>query len=159
LYPKLKEIVDWHIAGTRYGIRMSEDFLLECGEPGVQLTWMDAKIGDWVVTPRSGKPVEIQALWYNAICTLRDLAGRFADSGSELFLRELAVEVRCSFNRQFWNDAENCLLDAIGDAAIRPNQILAVSLHHKMLPMDRARSVVDVGMRELLTPLGLRSLS
>jgi predicted glycogen debranching enzyme len=159
LYSKLKEIVNWHLAGTRFGIKMAEDSLLECGEPGVQLTWMDAKIGDWVVTPRSGKPVEIQALWYNAICTLRDFARRFGDSGPELFLRELAAEIRKSFNGQFWNGEAGCLCDVAGDISIRPNQVFAVSLHHTMLPMDRARSVIEVVRRELLTPLGLRSLS
>jgi predicted glycogen debranching enzyme len=159
LYRKLKEIVDWHLAGTRYGIKAAPDSLLECGEPGVQLTWMDAKIGDWVVTRRSGKPVEIQALWYNAICTLRDFARQFADPGPELFLGALAAEIRDSFNAQFWNAEAGCLCDVAGDASIRPNQIFAVSLHHSILPADRARSVVDAVRRELLTPLGLRSLS
>ncbi|MBM3774228.1 MAG: glycogen debranching protein [Acidobacteria bacterium] len=113
LYEKLKEIVDWHRRGTRYGIRAGEDGLLYAGEPGVQLTWMDAKVGDWVVTPRSGKPVEIQALWYNALCVLHELAGRFNDTAAEASLGELATLVRASFNTQFWNPETGCLYDVI----------------------------------------------
>ena len=163
LYPKLKEIVDWHIQGTRYGIHMDKDGLLACGEQGVQLTWMDAKVGDWVVTPRTGKPVEIQALWYNALRILCDLAHEFGDSGPETFLNELAKEVKDSFNVQFWNADAACLYDVIDgeyrDASIRPNQIFAISLYHTMLPAEMGRRIVDLVQRELLTPLGLRSLS
>ena len=163
LYPKLKEIVNWHVRGTRYGIHADADGLLACGEPGVQLTWMDAKIGDWVVTPRSGKPVEIQALWYNALRILGDLAHEFGDSGPETFLHQLAAEARASFTAKFWNADAGCLYDVIDgdhrDASIRPNQIFAVSLRHRMLPPDKERQVVEVVERELLTPLGLRSLS
>ena len=128
LYAQLQDIVSWHRSGTRYGIRLDADGLLHCGEPGVQLTWMDAKIGDWVVTPRAGKPVEIQALWYNAISILADLAGRFHDSGTEAMLRGLAAQTLESFKRQFWNEGEGCLYDVVDgehrDASIRPNQIL-----------------------------------
>jgi predicted glycogen debranching enzyme len=163
LYFQLQDIVSWHRSGTRYGIRMDADGLLHCGEPGVQLTWMDAKIGDWVVTPRSGKPVEIQALWYNAISILADLAAQFHDSGTESKLRELAAQTRESFNQQFWNEGEGCLYDVIDgenrDAAIRPNQIFAVSLHHRMLPSEKEQQVVSMVERELLTPMGLRTLS
>jgi predicted glycogen debranching enzyme len=163
LYERLKEIVEWHLCGTRYGIRVDGDGLLAAGEPGVQLTWMDSKIGDWVVTPRHGKPVEIQALWYNALRTMEDFAGRFDDEGPLVLFRELAGHVRTSFNEQFWNAAKACLFDVIKgdqrDGSIRPNQVFAVSLPHTMVPEDRARRVVDVLERELLTPLGLRSLS
>ena len=163
LYSKLKEIVEWHTRGTRYGIRLDSDGLLACGETGVQLTWMDAKIGDWVVTPRTGKPVEIQALWYNALCILRDLAHEFGDSGPEMLLDELAKNTKDSFNAQFWNPEAGCLYDVVNgehrDASIRPNQIFAISLHHGMLPPKRQRRIVEVVQRELLTPLGLRSLS
>ena len=156
LYPKLKEIVDWHFAGTRYGIRARADGLLACGEPGVQLTWMDAKVGDWVVTPRIGMPVEVQALWYNALCVLRDL-------GLDASLGELAEKTRASFEAQFWNADAGCLYDVINgearDTSIRPNQIFAVSLHHRMLPPEKEKLIVDVVTRELLTPLGLRTLS
>jgi len=163
LYGKLKEIIDWHVRGTRYGIRAGDDGLLMCGESGVQLTWMDAKIGDWVVTPRSGKPVEIQALWYNALRIMEDLERRFGNVDGAAVLAERAARARESFNAQFWNQDAGCLYDVVDsdqhDGSIRPNQIFAVSLPHSMLPADRAKQVVEVVRRELLTPLGLRSLS
>jgi predicted glycogen debranching enzyme len=163
LLPVLHDIVNWHISGTRYGIRVDTDGLLACGEPGVQLTWMDAKVGDWVVTPRSGKPVEIQALWYNALRVLEDLARRSAEPAKADSLDRMACRARESFLAQFWNTGENCLYDVVDgahcDGAIRPNQIFAVSLPHRMLPPDRARMVVETVQRELLTPVGLRSLS
>jgi len=163
LYSKLKEIIDWHLRGTRYCIRVDQDGLLACGEPGVQLTWMDSKIGDWVVTPRTGKPVEIQALWYNALRILGELASRVGDSDTEKLLRDLAKQAKASFNAKFWNTEGRCLYDVIEgdtvDAAIRPNQIFAVSLHHSMLSAKRQREVVEVIQSELLTSLGLRSLS
>ena len=156
LFPKLADIVDWHIRGTRYNIRVDSDGLIGCGQPGVQLTWMDAKVGDWVVTPRQGKPVEIQALWYNALCIMHSLSG---DSR----FRTMADQARVSFNQQFWNDDAQCLYDVIDgvskDAAIRPNQIFAVSLPHSMLDAARARAVVDKVQAELLTPMGLRTLA
>jgi glycogen debranching enzyme len=124
---------------------------------------MDAKIGDWVVTPRQGKPVEIQALWYNALRTMEDLATHFADAASKKRYAGMATMSRWSFNRQFWNEKAGCLYDVVNccvpDASIRPNQILAVSLHHSMLSLERARAVVEVVSRELLTPYGLRTLS
>jgi predicted glycogen debranching enzyme len=163
LYAGLKEIVDWHLRGTRYGIRVDGDGLVTCGEPGVQLTWMDAKVGDWVVTPRYGKPVEIQALWYNALRTLQDLAHRFSDAGAERNARELADQARISFRSLFWNEPAGCLYDVVNgdlrDASVRPNQIFAVSLPHRMLPAEQAHSVVSVVDAELRTPMGLRSLS
>jgi predicted glycogen debranching enzyme len=163
LYGHLKDVIDWHVRGTRYGIRVDSDGLLASGEPGVQLTWMDAKIGDWVVTPRHGKPVEIQALWYNALRIMEDFARRFGEPASELEFRQLADRARDSFNDRFCNQAEGCLYDAVNggdcDGAIRPNQIFAVSLVHSMLSPERAAEVVRVVERELLTPLGLRSLS
>ncbi len=163
LYAKLKEIVNWHLSGTRYGIRVDSDGLLRCGEAGVQLTWMDAKVGDWVVTPRTGKPVEIQALWYNALCGLRELAREFGDAGTEAFLRDAAAGARESFIKTFWNSDSGCLFDVIDgdhrDASIRPNQIFAVSLNHRMLPPEKERQIVDLVERELWTPLGLRSLA
>ena len=159
----MKEIIDWHLQGTRYGIHVDSDGLLVCGEAGVQLTWMDAKVGDWVVTPRTGKPVEIQALWYNTLSILRDLAHEFGDLETETSLSECAKTTKDSFNAQFWNPDAGCLYDVVDgehrDAAIRPNQIFAVSLFHGMLPPKKQRQVVEVVQRELLTPLGLRSLS
>ena len=99
----MKEIIDWHVRGTRYGIRVDVDGLLACGEAGVQLTWMDAKVGDWVVTPRRGKPVEIQALWYNALRIMQELAVRFED-GSAGAYGEMADKARGSFRGHFWNE-------------------------------------------------------
>ena len=159
LYPRLVEAMDWHLRGTRYGIRVEEDGLLHAGEPGVQLTWMDAKIGDWVVTPRIGKPVEIQALWYNALRTLAALALRFGDGARAGELTELARRTQHSFVEQFWDPERGYLLDNTGDASIRPNQIFAVSLPYTMLDEQQARAVVETVERHLLTPLGLRSLS
>jgi predicted glycogen debranching enzyme len=164
LYNHLIDIVDWHERGTRYGIKVTEDGLLRSGAEGVQLTWMDAKVGDWVVTPRTGKAVEIQALWYNALRHLERIATRLGDQSTADYSRKLAERASDSFNRKFWNDAAGCLFDVIHDddttdAAIRPNQIFAISLPYSMLPPDHARSVVHVVERELLTPYGLRSLA
>jgi predicted glycogen debranching enzyme len=163
LYPKLKDIIEWHGRGTRYGIRADSDGLLNCGVPGVQLTWMDSKIGDWVVTPRHGKPVEIQALWYNALRVMEDMAQRLGDVTRSAHYKELAERARSSFAKLFWNSAEGCLYDVVNgdarDASIRPNQILAVSLFHNMLSPDLAARVVETVQRHLLTPFGLRTLS
>ncbi len=162
-YEKLADIIDWHIRGTRYQIHVDTDGLLYAGEPGVQLTWMDAKIGDWVVTPRTGKPVEIQALWYNSLCVMANFAKRFGDTERRETYMAMALLAKTSFNGQFWNDADDCLFDVINgdekDASIRPNQIFAVSLSHTMLDTEKARKVVEKVEAELLTPVGLRSLS
>jgi predicted glycogen debranching enzyme len=163
LYSVLADIVSWHERGTRYGIRVDHDGLLLAGEPGLQLTWMDAKIGDWVVTPRQGKPVEIQALWYNALRVMEDMAQRLDDVTGNAHYRELAERAQSNFARLFWNSAEGCLYDVVNgdalDASIRPNQILAVSLLHNMLSPDLAARVVETVQRHLLTPFGLRTLS
>jgi predicted glycogen debranching enzyme len=124
---------------------------------------MDAKVGDWVVTPRYGKPVEIQALWYNAVRTMEDLAQRFGEDSNAAHYKELAERARNSFGTQFWNEAAGFLFDVVDgerrDGAMRPNQIFAVSLFHNMLPGERAGRVVAAVERELLTPYGLRSLA
>jgi predicted glycogen debranching enzyme len=163
LYNVLVEIIEWHVRGTRYNIRVEANGLLTSGEEGVQLTWMDAKVGDWVVTPRRGLAVEIQALWYNALRIMEDLAGKFDEQAAQAKYALMAEGARASFNELFWNEEAGCLYDVIDgetrDASIRPNQIFAVSLHHSMLTLERARRVVDVVQRELLTPVGLRSLS
>jgi glycogen debranching enzyme len=129
----------------------------------VQLTWMDSKVGDWVVTPRPGKPVEIQALWYNALCIMEDLARRFGDEAGQKRYRTMAALTQWSFNRLFWNESESCLFDVINggpsDGSIRPNQIFAISLHHSILSQERAKLVVEKVREHLLTPYGLRSLS
>lgn len=164
LYEKLREIITWHIQGTRYGIRVdTSDGLLLSGENGHQLTWMDAKVGDWVVTPRTGKAVEIQALWYNALRVMEDMAARFGDDTGKTDYKLVADFVAQNFEPAFWNEKEQCLFDVVSpgsrDTAVRPNQILAVSLPHSMLSPERARRVVEKVRSELLTPVGLRSLS
>jgi predicted glycogen debranching enzyme len=163
LYDVLTDIIAWHMRGTRYGIRVCEDGLLSAGEAGVQLTWMDAKVGDWVVTPRRGKAVEIQALWYNALKFMEELATKFVDEASAHRYAEMALRARASFNELFWNEEASSLFDVVDgdvrDASIRPNQIFAASLHHSMLSREHARRVVETVERELLTPYGLRSLA
>ncbi len=162
LYPVLEEILGWHRAGTRYGIgEDAADGLLHAGEPGVQLTWMDAKVGDWVVTPRIGKPVEINALWYNALRAMAGFARRLGRRAEPW--DTLADRVRQGFAR-FWYETGGYLYDVIDgpdghDAALRPNQIFAVSLPESPLDPARQRQVVDACARHLLTSFGLRSLA
>jgi predicted glycogen debranching enzyme len=163
LYAVLTDIIDWHIKGTRYQIHVDDDGLLYSGEPGVQLTWMDAKVGDWVVTPRHGKPVEIQALWYNALRVMEQFAAKFKDGKAKKKYGPMADKARASFNKIFWNEEAGCLYDVVNDevrdASVRPNQVLVISLTNSMLSQDRAASVLRVVERELLTPRGLRTLS
>jgi len=162
LFPVLSAIVDAHVAGTRYNIKVDPaDALLYGGSPDVQLTWMDAKIGDWVVTPRIGKPVEINALWINALNTMGEFARRLARPG-EGYLK-LKQKAEKNFQK-FWNPARNCCFDVIdvpgggADASLRPNQVFAVSLPVSPLTREQSKGVVDVLGRELLTSFGLRSL-
>ncbi len=162
LFPTLEEIVAWHLRGTRYQIHADPaDGLLYAGEPGLQLTWMDARVDDWVVTPRIGKPVEINALWYNALRILADFA-RILGEPAERY-DALADRVAAGFAR-FWNPAKGCCYDLLdgpegNDPALRPNQLLAVSLPHSPLTADQQRAVVDLCARHLLTSHGLRSLA
>jgi len=163
LYPVLEQIISAYREGTRYNIHVDEaDGLLYAGEEGVQLTWMDAKVGDWVVTPRIGKPVEINALWFNALKTMAKLAP-IAGKPEELF-QKMAAMVEKSFSK-FWNPAAGYCYDVIddpllgNDASLRPNQIFAVSLPESPLSPEQQKSVVDVCARRLLTPYGLRSLA
>ena len=163
ILPVLDGVLDWYQRGTRYGIRVDEDGLLRAGEPGVQLTWMDAKVGDWVVTPRYGKPVEIQALWYNALAILADLrkrAGRADDAAS---LSAAAKAFKEQFVATFWNADASCLYDVVDgdlkDGSIRPNQVFALCLPHTLLPKDKARAVLATVEEHLVTPFGLRSLA
>ena len=163
LYEKLVNIILWHVYGTRFHIKVDTDGLLYAGERGIQLTWMDAKIDDFVVTPRTGKAVEIQALWYNALCIMADFAEKFADEKDRKIYTEMAAEARISFNRIFWNEREECLYDVIDgeekDASVRPNQIFAVSLKNSIVDAEKAKKIIDKVEAELLTPFGLRSLS
>jgi predicted glycogen debranching enzyme len=162
LFPTLESIVDWHFKGTRYHIHVDPaDGLLYAGEPGAQLTWMDAKIGDWVVTPRTGKPVEINALWYNALHTMAEFQAELG--GDTARYRSLAERVQSSFAK-FWNSAVGYCYDVIdgpegNDTALRPNQLFAVSLPHSPLNPEQQRAVVDSCARHLLTSHGLRSLA
>ena len=158
LHAAVLAILDGYTKGTRHGIRCDDDGLLTAGEPGLQLTWMDAKIGSWVVTPRIGKPVEVEALWLNALRIAGELEPRW---------RELHSRARNAFEARFWNEARRCLYDVVdpehkagaADPTLRPNQILAVGgLPFAVLSGPRARSIVDVVEAELWTPLGLRSL-
>ncbi len=165
LLPTLLEIIEAHVAGTRYGIGVdSSDGLLRSGEPGVQLTWMDAKLGDWVVTPRNGKCVEINALWLNALHVSTRVAQLAGNQPATDRCERLLAHAGASFNR-FWNAERACLYDVIdvsggsgSDASLRPNQLFAVSLPFSALQPEQMRSVIDICARELLTSYGLRSL-
>ena len=165
LLPKLCAIVDHHIRGTHFGIHVDpQDGLLSQGERDYQLTWMDAKVGDWVVTPRRGKAVEINALWYNA---LRLLAGWIHAEQGEKAARALvehAEQARQSFNERFWYAPGGYLYDVVdgeqGDEPVcRPNQVLAISLRYPILEPSRWQPVLEVVRQRLLTPVGLRSLA
>ncbi len=158
----LEEMIDWHLKGTRYGIGMDpDDHLLSAGETGVQLTWMDAKVGEWVVTPRMGKPVEINALWFNALTVMAEFASRLGKPVKPY--HDLASKVGKSFQR-FRRDNGRGLYDLLDgprgdDAMVRPNQILAVSLPFTPLDQTACRDIVELCGRELLCSYGLRSLS
>jgi len=159
-YPAAKEIIAWHRRGTRHDIGVdAEDHLLSAGKPGSQLTWMDAKVGDWVVTPRHGKPVEINALWHGALT----LAAEWSTSlGDVADFRGEAERVKTSFRSKFWNERRNCLFDVLAPdgpvGKIRPNQIFAVSLPHGLLEAAEQQAIVRVVERELWTNVGLRTL-
>jgi predicted glycogen debranching enzyme len=162
LFPICQEIITWYRQGTRYHIYVDPiDSLLHAGEPGVQLTWMDAKVGDWVVTPRNGKPVEVNALWYNALCLMVDFARLLGESAEDY--EQEAAKVQTGFAR-FWNTETGYCFDVLdgpdgSDAALRPNQLLAVSLPYSPLEQDQQQAIVDVCALHLLTSYGLRSLS
>lgn len=161
LYSSLKHIIDKYVEGTYFNIKMDEDGLITAGEGNIQLTWMDAKVDDWVVTPRHGKPVEVNALWYNALRIMEYLARKFKQNYK--VYHEAAEIVRKAFIKTFWNEKESCLYDVINkdgvDARIRPNQIFAVSLSFPVLEGDKAKSVVYKVWELLYTAYGLRTLS
>lgn len=162
--PTLKSIIDYHLKGTRFGIGVDpNDNLLKQGAEGYQLTWMDAKVGDWVVTPRRGKAVEINALWYNALCLMQEWAAIENVNDDAALYSKLAQQTRQSFNNRFWNSAKNYLFDVVdgekgNDDALRPNQLFAISLKYPVLDEYHWKPVVDICKKELLTPFGLRSL-
>jgi predicted glycogen debranching enzyme len=164
MFPTLASIVEHHLRGTRFNIGVDPaDGLLRQGQEGYQLTWMDAKVDGWVVTPRRGKPVELNALWFNALRLMATWAERLGKDPSPY--RGAAERVYGSFNKRFWNPATGCLLDVVDgengrdDPAIRPNQVFAISLRHPVLLRERWEPVLEVVRRELLTPVGLRSLA
>jgi predicted glycogen debranching enzyme len=162
LFPVLQEIIDSYRRGTRHNIhRDEEDGLLYAGEEGLQLTWMDAKVDDWVVTPRIGKAVEVNALWFNALKVMGTVA-RAIDEDADPY-ETLAEEARQGFAR-FWNEERKACYDVLdgpqgADASLRPNQIFAVSLAHSPLPPWQQKAVVDVCTRRLVTSFGLRTLA
>jgi predicted glycogen debranching enzyme len=160
LWETLKDIVDGHVKGTAFDIRVDGDGLLSHGE---RLTWMDAAVNGRSVTPRAGKAVEIQALWYNALRIMELLANRFSENGQGEEYMKMAESARKSFAEKFWNAEKNCLLDVVGenekDMSLRPNQIVEIALDFTMLDNVKGEKVVDVVQRELLTPYGLRTLS
>jgi predicted glycogen debranching enzyme len=164
ILPVLKDIIDWHFKGTRYHIHVTDDGLLYAGEKGQQLTWMDARIGDWVVTPRMGKPVEIQALWYNVLKIFAELLEWNGQTGDAAAVTASAEKAKQSFSEQFWNAEGNYLYDVIDengkkDAMIRPNQLFAISLPFPLIGEKEAKAVLDLVTEKLYTPAGLRSLS
>lgn len=161
VYEGLKQIVSCFEKGTRFDIRMDSDFLITAGNESTQLTWMDAKVGDWVVTPRHGKAVEINALWYNALRIMTVLSDHYGESSK--YYSDLAKKVKKSFETNFWNDKQKCLFDCLTstykDDKVRPNQIMAVSLSYPVIEGEMAKDVVSKVYKELYTANGLRSLS
>jgi predicted glycogen debranching enzyme len=172
LVPKMIDVADWHLRGTDFGIHVDPaDGLLSQGAPGYQLTWMDAKVGDWVVTPRRGKAVEINALWYNALCLLSSWTAELGDDAQGQKYQAHADRARESFAKKFWYEEGNYLYDVIeaepgsasvvdgNDHSCRPNQLMAISLRHPILAKAHWAKVLERAQAELLTPVGLRSLA
>lgn len=162
ILPVLKDIIEWHQKGTRYNIHETEDGLLYSGEEGVQLTWMDAKVGEWVVTPRTGKAVEIQALWYNALRIHEELLSLNKEKMEAAIIAKKAATVKTNFLQHFWNTEDNYLYDVIDrdgkDKSLRPNQLFAISLPYPVIDGKHGKAVLKVVEEKLYTPVGLRSL-
>ncbi len=160
LWENLKATIENHESGTDFGIRLQSDGLLAHGP---RLTWMDAEIDGEGITPRAGKAVEIQALWYNALHTMQLLANKFDEFRTAEKYAEMALEAQKSFNEKFWNDESGCLFDVVADsgvdASLRPNQIIAAALDFTMLNKEMTEGVVNLVQRELVTPYGLRTLA
>ncbi len=159
IYPKLQEVFEYYNRGTLFGIHTGDDGLLEAGTADVEVTWMDAKVGDRVVTPRNGRAVEVNALWHNALATMAELSRHLGGANP---YGDLARRVKGAFEVAFWAEDRGYLLDVVGpqgsDASLRPNQLLALSLPHPLLDPRRAARVLEAVERELLTPFGLRTL-
>ena len=162
IWPALSAIISAHVEGTRFGIRMDEDGLLTAGDENTQLTWMDAKVGDWVVTPRHGKAVEINALWYNALKTAEFFAKKLEKLEQSKAYGRLARQVKTAF-AAFWNEELGCCYDLLRpegpDPALRANQIIAAGLHYNVLGKEQKERVLQIVSEKLLTPYGLRTLS
>lgn len=164
ILPVLKDIIDWHFKGTRYNIHVTDDGLLYAGEQGQQLTWMDARIGNWVVTPRMGKPVEIEALWYNVLKMFAELLTLNGQEDDAALVNLSAAKAKQSFDEKFWYAEGGYLYDVIDendnpDACVRPNQLFAISLPFALIEGEKAASVLQIVTEKLYTPVGLRSLS
>jgi len=164
LYRPLCQIIEKYASGTDFGIKMDADGLIRAGSHGHQLTWMDAKVGDWVVTPRHGKPVEINALWYNNLRIMTNLARLNGDNARAEKFAGIAQQVANSFPLKFFNEQTSCLFDYIddngrGDGAVRPNQLVAVALPFSPLSAAMRQKIVEACQRQLLTPMGLRTLA
>jgi predicted glycogen debranching enzyme len=165
LLPSLVSIIEHHISGTRFGIHVdTSDGLLTQGEEGYQLTWMDAKVDGWVVTPRRGKAVEINGLFYNALCLLAEWLEAEGEAATARKYKEYAGKLRRSFNERFWFEGGNYLYDVIDgengdDSACRPNQLISFSLKYPVLDKKYWQAIIEIVQQKLLTPVGLRSLS
>ena len=161
IFPHLKEIISAYEKGTDFSIYMEDDGLIHAGSGLDQITWMDVRVGDWVATPRHGKPVEINALWYNALRIMESLCEKFNEDASAY--RTRANQVKESFNAKFWDSSNQCLFDVVDgdepDDHIRPNQIYAVSLPFSLLPEEQEKAVVALVEKELFVGCGLRSLA
>jgi predicted glycogen debranching enzyme len=163
ILPVLKQIIDWHFAGTRYNIHAESDGLLFAGEEGQQLTWMDARIGQWVVTPRMGKPVEVQALWYNALRIFSELLHLNGQQGDAIVVTVSAEKIKENFENLFWYEQGQYLYDNINEKGepvteFRPNQLFAISLPFALIEGDKAISILQNVEEHLYTPVGLRTL-
>jgi predicted glycogen debranching enzyme len=163
IMPVLKEIIEWHIRGTRYNIHVDEDGLLYAGEPGIELTWMEAKADGKIVTPREGKAVEINALWYNALLIYAELLGKFETTSAANEFERRAEMVKRKFEELFWSEELGYLYDCIKgdqkDASLRPNQLFALSLPYPLVSGARAKQIFRIIVEKLYTPFGLRTLS
>jgi predicted glycogen debranching enzyme len=165
IYPRLRECLQAYREGTRFGIRIDwDDGILRVGEPGWQVTWMDAKVGDWVVTPREGKPVEIAALWLQFLEVLHAAARRYADVTTAQEAENLLRRAREAFLREFWLPQLQCLADVVDDRGrqdprLRPNQLIALAIPQPPVPRDMAKRILHTVERHLLTPYGLRTLA
>jgi predicted glycogen debranching enzyme len=163
LFDAVLSVVHWYREGTSLGIRTDVDGLLSTNQPGVPTTWMDALADGWVVTPRGGKAVEVNALWHNALCSAADLATQLGRPELSAEFARLGSAAQAAFNRRFWNPAANCCYDVIddlgADPAVRPNQLLAVSLPYPVLTANRFEPVLDAVRTVLMTPFGPRTLA